>query len=1289
MQTKSLILSLAAGCLALVGLDASAAPRFVTPSPGSQVILHKMSNNAKWAISETGSQTEGSIAPSGGVLFNLETLEQYKISHTSGLSGVADVTDDGAIVVGECSQKPGFWSFDTKKWTMLPCPAGFDMGRLNAVTPDGKYAVGYVTKSSDIYKAWPVMYDLTTLQSVSLPNLPTLDMQNEDLNQNVFYDISPDGRYITGELSQSYLLPIGVTSYIYDRKDDTYKHIGFTPDYDAIPYPPDSPKYGDPCWTPDIQYTHFIDRPSMSPNGEWVTGFAYMVEPIAGSQFPNEGYYTYRYHIPTDKIEIFYSPDDSDIAGFQVLNDGTIIAASPAENPYAHTQIRCGKYFIPLSEVFSQVYDIDFKALTGFDNTGKALGVSNDGLTFIMLPTTTDSYIMKLDEPIIDAAKKVNLLGNYSVTPAYGSVMSSVKTFEVTFDRDVEIIGLPSQITLTSEDGQDSWSPLANGGIVADGKKVTITFRNRNLRKDQKYFLVIPTGMIQLKGDADVVANEITVEYTGRANEPVQIVDMYPAAESSVAHIDLTQNPFVATFDTQIQLVDGAKAYIYEVDTETGERVDGDTYATCNILANSNSILLYTVMQQHFNLNHDYMLVIPAGVVTDISGNGANEEYSYLYHGIYVPGINPNDGALFSSTADNFTGFMFYEGDYNEPGFIAEGWNFTADTTPWFIVYGNSKMDNPAFASHSMYADPGQSDDWMVTNQIYIPDGTAKLSFDAQSYLFGYDDVLNIYVYASEDGITQLSTAIVDKMAKEGDLIFSETLDPGKDEEELDGDWTHYELPLDKYAGKHIYIAFVNENDDQSAIFLDNIVVDYDIALNIVPTTSSRVVNQESIVVKGDVRVASDLHSFDNISITLEDAEGTSLGTVEGKNLNLNNGDSFPFEFEKPLPLQRGKINNYKLVVKADDEDFSYSGSVRNLTFEPYKRVVLEEYSGQDCTNCPLGILGIENLKKVYGDQILPISIRTYENDAFNSGLGAYSQFLGLDPMGAPSGILNRTYPCYPMSSIMPEGATTQSYIFSGAGQDDGTFLWFDAAQILLQETTDTEVGFSNKYDETTNGDIEMSVTVRNAIDADVAYNIFAVVIENGLTAPYQKNGYYGISDPNLGVWGMGGTNGRPVVFNVPTDDVARGTWGTTYNGTSGRIPSKLVADKSYTTEFTMAMPSTVEKPENTEIIVMVIDTTNGAVVNANIAKINSETSGVEGVVAETADLKVFATDGYLHVVGNGALKAQAYDMTGANVAYAEGYEHASIDLNGYQGVLIVKAVDAEGASVTAKVIVK
>jgi hypothetical protein len=165
-----------------------------------------------------------------------------------------DVTNDGSMVVGSYNNSPGVWLKSSGTWVNLPKVAGYSSGGcIHAVTPDGKYAVGECNFGQ--FSAYPCFWNLEDDGVlVELDGLPLLDMQNEDNDQQRFCGISPDGNYILGSVSHSYIGPPGIFWYIYNRTTKKYQPIGFDVTY----------KNGVGTWTARAEHLLFIDRAVMT-----------------------------------------------------------------------------------------------------------------------------------------------------------------------------------------------------------------------------------------------------------------------------------------------------------------------------------------------------------------------------------------------------------------------------------------------------------------------------------------------------------------------------------------------------------------------------------------------------------------------------------------------------------------------------------------------------------------------------------------------------------------------------------------------------------------------------------------------------------------------------------------------------------------------------------------------------------------------------------------------------------------------------------------------------------------
>ena len=117
-------------------------------------------------------------------------------------------------------------------------------------------------------------------------------------------------------------------------------------------------------------------------------------------------------------------------------------------------------------------------------------------------------------------------------------------------------------------------------------------------------------------------------------------------------------------------------------------------------------------------------------------------------------------------------------------------------------------------------------------------------------------------------------------------VVFDKQLSPGASEEDLEGDWQTVSIPLADFAGKDVYVAFVNENTDASAIFIDNVQVIHDMRYLASFQTPTRVVAQESAEVKGTVAIATEMETYDAITMVLRNAAGAEIDRISRTGLS-------------------------------------------------------------------------------------------------------------------------------------------------------------------------------------------------------------------------------------------------------------------------------------------------------------------------------------------------------------------------------------------------------------------
>lgn len=1237
-------------------LGASAAMAQGTPtvhkySFEDQAIINGMSDNGKYVVLN-GKSAESALMNCGARLINVDTEEITDLAANQGDNfvsmGCTDVTNDGTIVVGELNHKPAYWSKSTGKWTMLPCEDEEYFGEVRSVTTDGKYAVGRQSIDEDGFSALPALWDLTTNQLLETPGIPTKDMSGQDQDQNWFNQISADGKYAIGCISYSY---IGSGFYyIYDIANKTYSPIGFT---------------NDNKWTPMVDGIHFINSAVFSNNAQWVSGRAYMVKPLEGSSFPSEYETSYLYNTTTGEFIVYDNTTDTDIVASCVDNNGYAYAATPSGNPIREWSVRNGKYWFDIKLILQQRYGYDFKAKTGYDNTGTPLFVSDDCRRVAVMVDPYTSYVLDIADSFGEASNGIDLLGSYTTSPKAGSTISRLKEITFAFDFDIQVVGAANSAQIRDAQGNTVYNSV---GISADGKKALVRFRTGTLEADKQFTLHIPAGTIALSSDNNLTNRDINITYNGRADKPVEAITIYPAEGSTFARIDNSTNPLLITYDVPVILPDSAVAYLYNEN-------EVEPIAKLLMAYTEDLVAVFPATAQYLYKGNNYRVEIAAGSVTDVAGNGASEKLVINYKGSYEREVVYDDNSLL---IENFNtagvaNFMPWDADRLKPNATAQAIGFDRNDYGWAIVWDEGDT-NIAASSHSMYEPAGKSSDWLVTPQLYIPDDKCTLKFLSQSFLNGYQDYLKVYVWNSDEEIFALDDEIVARIQSEGTLVYNEVQSPGADENVLAGDWKENTVVLADFEGKNVYIAFLNDNNNQSAVFIDDVQVMHNKPVRVAFTNATSVIAQENIMIEGVLSIDSETETYQSLSLTLKDSEGTEIETLSATGLDLKKGDTYPFAFTKALPLTKGIENEFTITLLCNDTRYEIEGKISNLAFEPVKHIVLEEFSGRMCVNCPLGIVGIEHLEELYGELIIPICLRTYGDDPLGTGLQDYTTFLGV--VGAPSAVINRSSISYPMVSI--DG----KYYLSTAGLEGQEPLWADVVAQELETPTEAEISINNLSVDESSNEFVIPCTVRYAMNAeDLNLNLFVVVLEDNVKT-WQMNGFASITDPTLGEWASGGIYGKGVVYDYLIRDVCRSYDGLTFNGTGGYLPQTMIAGEDYTAELRTEVPANIENISNAKVVVMLIDANTGKVVNAARA---SEIAAVENV-DNNNQVSITAQNGMIVVNTIDNAQVAVYSMNGTLINSASG--NGNISLDAPAGIAIVKVV-TDNAVVVEKVLVK
>ena len=1232
-------------------------------------ILTGMSDNGQWgtfcAQAEDAATTR--VYRVGARLTNMQTTES--LSLTEGLladtvksSAANDVTNDGNIVVGALNDRPAYYNVSEKAWHFVHFTGYY--GSMGSVTPDGRYAVGTIRPNDNEYNEKPALWDMATGDTIATPNLPQKDMAHENMGQNRFVSISADGKRVLGCMSFSYL-PTEMSAggcfyYVYDVDKQAYKVVGFA-------------ESDTEDWTPKADHLLFVSGAGMSNNGKYVTGSAYYFDnqgSTDASVAANEFYCPFKYDVDADTFTFYSDTYSQAYAGYVVDNGGEVYAAGPEGNPYRDFGVRSGNYWVNFTQGVKQHYNFDVLKHLGYDNSGTPVSISDDARTIGVFAGDVDSYVITLPEPFSNIASTTNLLSTYNVSPASGSTFAKLTTMKLTFTRTVQPLMQASKIEVHDVVNDGATVAKAFGFQVdaTDPYSINITFRNATLpEENMPYEVVIPAKAISIKGDATRYNDEIRITYNGRSNSPLAVMSTSPKEGSALGKIDASTSPVVFNFDAEVKVAsDQSRAQLYQ---------KGISTPVANLLLGTDGTKLYAypATQQNLLKDVDYQVVLPAGMVTDITGNSASANLADTLNlrGAYEREISYDSNILYSENFDNGLGnVMLYDGDTNTPDAESQGFNFDAagNQYAWVPVRDDNATTGYSAASTSLYTPEGTSDDWLVTPQINVMDKLCTLTFKSQSYRKAATDSLKVVVWPCDNIYSALNDEIVDRMKREGTVVYFERESAGKSEAKLDGDWKENTISLAPFAGKNVYIAFVNQNEAQSFVFIDDIQVTHDLPFFAAFDTEETVVGKTSAPIKGSI-VINDSNTYSTLHMTLKDGQGKVVDEIDETGLSLAKGDKHAFSFAKALPLTVGAINRYSVDFKLGDKENTVSKSISNLSFEPVKHVVLEEFTGMGCTNCPLGILGIDNLHRTYGDLFIPMALHCYTGDQLATGVTGYAAYLDLT--AAPSGRIQRGDITYPIT----QDKTTGKYSFAPTDNTTYDVTWLSEVQNQLAAPAPAEVSATCKLS-ASGTSYKVPVSVKYALNAtDLNLKVFAVVLENGLKG-YQSNGFSSVSDPVIGEWGAGGKYGMATVTPYTFDHVVRGFYGETFTGTPELLPATIEAGKDYTTTLTIPVPDAVEDAANTDVVVMLFDGNTDKLINVCKASQGETPDGIGNVVTDntTAAVTVTANHGTVVVASQLEADAQVYSLDGRLLAQAKG-----------QGVITLRAATAGMAIVRVR----
>ena len=208
-------------------------------------------------------------------------------------------------------------------------------------------------------------------------------------------------------------------------------------------------------------------------------------------------------------------------------------------------------------------------------------------------------------------------------------------------------------------------------------------------------------------------------------------------------------------------------------------------------------------------------------------------------------------------------------------------------------------------------------------------------------------------------------------------------------------------------------------------------------------------------------------------------------------------------------------------MLQSCDEVDSDDRYIEIPAVEVKKAVLVEDFTGQRCTNCPTAHVMIEQLQEQYGDAFIPVSIHSGEQSISitstrNNGLAtptgeAYDAAAGVAPHGYPSMIVDYDF----------------SHIYQGTDA-----VWVNAVRNALEQTTPVELSCTATYNPAaSDGNPAIDITATASSTSPYTGKLQLWIIEDGIVAP------------QMGVNGQSGFD-RTYVHNNVFRAAANGEWG-------------------------------------------------------------------------------------------------------------------------------------------------
>ena len=436
------------------------------------------------------------------------------------------------------------------------------------------------------------------------------------------------------------------------------------------------------------------------------------------------------------------------------------------------------------------------------------------------------------------------------------------------------------------------------------------------------------------------------------------------------------------------------------------------------------------------------------------------------------------------------------------------------------------------------------------------------------------------------------------------------------------------------------------------------------------------------LIVPGSVFIEGVVQNLGANAITNMDIKyetGGTTYTYSLTSLNILSNTNYSFIHSTPLNVSSAIPYPVKvwvdIVGDADHTDDTLSSVVTGLSFQPTKRVLMEEGTGTWCGWCPRGAVYTEQFDTVYAGSAIIVAVHNADPMAD----AVYDAGLGTLIAGYPSGAVDRKD-----IDVDPTDFGV-SYLNR------------------INDVSPADVGVS-AYFNSVSRQVDVVVSATFAAELTGNFRLNAVLVEDdvvGTTGAYSQTNYYSSTSQNLPLVGAGHnwqTDPNPVPFsNMVYQFVGRNIMGG-FEGQSGSVPSTVTNGTTYSYTFSTTIPVTWNE-NNMRVIGMLQDADLNTVLNVNRGAYGITTT-VKELVADAFSMSVYpnpasqSTQLEVNLKYSSKYVIDMFDMLGQSV-YSQQFNGSTgknvfnIPLNGLNSGMYLVKVNVNGSILTSRLIVR